>query len=162
MFRRYKEIWSGILMGACMWVLDALMHITQHNDFTWGGFGREVATGDQYALIFRGLFLMISVALGSSLWRSRRRKEQINNIQALLSALRRQIANPSLLIVGYSQMLHLREGWPLSRDTIQIIKEIQVNARKINNAVECLPSPLTMLEESAISPVEVANEEAIL
>ena len=161
MFRRYKEIWFGVLMGMCMWALDALMHVLQHDDFTWSGFSREIATNDRYALMFRSLFLMVSLALGTSLWRSRQRKEQVTNIQALLTALRRQIANPALLIVGYSQMLHQREGWPLSQDSLQLIKEIQLNARKINNAVECLPSPLTLLDESAISLVEVANEEAL-
>ncbi len=160
MFRRYKEIWFGISMGVCMWMLDAMMHTTQHSDFTWATFGREIATSDGNSLFFRSFFLIVSIALGSSLWRSNQRKEQVTNIQSLLSALRRQIGNPSLLIVEYSQMLSLREGWPLGRDSIQIIKEIQMNARKINNAVDCLPSPLYMLEESEAGIEKVTSEEA--
>ncbi|MBI3652702.1 MAG: hypothetical protein HY231_16895 [Acidobacteria bacterium] len=159
MFRWYKEIWFGVAMGICMWMLDALMHTTQHNEFTWSAFGQEIGANDSNSLIFRSMFVIVSIGLGSSLWRSNQRRNQITHIQSLLSALRRQIGNPSLLIVEYAQMLHLREGWPVGRDSIQIIQEIQANAQKITNAVECLPSPLTVLEEAETRTVKATREE---
>jgi hypothetical protein len=43
-------------------------------------------------------------------------------------------------------MLTLKEGWPVGRESVEMINEIQINAQKINNALKCLPVPLAPSE----------------
>ncbi len=147
-YKRFKEIWYGLVMGVSMWMIDAAMHTSVHRQFTWNGFAKELIATDSSQLLFRGLFVTVSTALGISLWRSNRRKSQVDNLRASVDSLYREISSPLLLIVGYSQMLTLREGWPVSREAVEIVDEIQINARKIDDVIKRLPPPAAGLEEA--------------
>lgn len=150
-FGRYKEIWCGIAIGVSTWMLDAMMHASLHGRFTWRGLTSEIIASDGAQLLFRALFVVVAVAFGVSLWRSNKRKYQMHDLRAAVDSLYRQIANPLLLIVGYSQMLSLKEGWPVGREAVDILKEIQLNARKIDEVIKHLPPPGSPLPEEAIA-----------
>ena len=148
---RYKEIWYGIAIGISMWILDAMMHASSHGLPTWSHFTREVIASDSAQLLFRALFVLVSLAFGVSLWRSNQRKHQARNLCAGVGTLYSQIANPLVLIVGYSQILSLKEGWPVSREEVEILKDIQMNARRIDELIKRLPPPGMQIHEGTFS-----------
>lgn len=149
-------------MGISMWVLDAAMHCVQRAPISWSGFTKEMIASDGAQLLFRILFVAMATALGVSLWRSNRHRCQVRDLQALLGAFHRQVVNPVVLIVGYSRMLSLREGWPVGREAVEIISEIQLNAQKINNAIKRLPPPFEPLEAASVGDPEMARARATL
>ena len=147
--KRYKEIWYGLAIGVSMWMLDAAMHASLHGQFNWSGFAKEIIASDSAQLLFRALFVIVSTAFGISLWRSSQRKSQVHDLRASTDSLYREISSPLLLIVGYSQMLSLKEGWPVGREAIEIVGEIQFNARKVSEVIKRIPPPGTPIEEVA-------------
>lgn len=150
MLGRYKEIWYGAAIGISTWILDAMMHAIQRGPISWSAFTKEAIASDSAGLLFRIFFVVVSTALGVSLWRSNRHRCELRELQGLFGAFHRQVVNPMLLIVGYSRMLTLREGWPVGRESVEMINEIQINAQKINNALKCLPPPLEPVETSEL------------
>lgn len=145
--KRYKEIWCGLAMGFSMWTLDAAMHAGLHGQFNLRSFTKELIASDSALLLFRALFVIVSTALGISLWRSNRRKCEVRELRASADSLYREIASPLLLIVGYSQMLSLKDGWPVGREAIEIVGEIQINAQKVSEAMKRVPPPGSPIEE---------------
>ncbi len=138
---RHKEIWYGVAIGLSSWALDAMMHASLHRPITWKAFAKELISSDSAQLLFRVLFVIVASAFGFSLWRSNRRKSKVQEIQNTVDSFYRQIANPLVLVVGYSQMLSLRRGCPVGRETLEIIQQIHLNAQKINDAIKNLPPP---------------------
>jgi len=156
----YKEVAYGAGMGVSMWVVDATMHAIQRGPISWSGFVQEMIASNDAQLLFRLLFVAMATALGISLWRSNRHRCQVRDLQALLGAFHRQVVNPVVLIVGYSRMLSLREGWPVGREAVEIIHEIQLNAQKVNNAIKHLPPPFETVATASVSDTETARARA--
>lgn len=152
MLGRYKEIWYGAAIGISTWMLDAMMHAIQRGPISWSTFTKEAISSEGTGLLFRIFFVVVSTALGVSLWRSNRDRCELRELQGLFGAFHRQVVNPVVLIIGYSRMLTLREGWPVGREAVEMVNEIQINAQKINNALKCLPAPLEPAE-----PVETVE-----
>jgi hypothetical protein len=138
-------------MGASMWTLDAAMHASLHGQISWSGFANEIIASDSALLLFRALFVIVSTALGISLWRSNQRKSEVHELRASAHLLYREIATPLVLIVGYSQMLSLKEGWPVGREAIEIVGEIQINAQKVSEVIKRIPPPGTPIEQAAFN-----------
>jgi hypothetical protein len=158
MLGRYKEIWYGVAIGISTWMLDAMMHVIQRGPISWSAFTNEAIASDSAGLLFRIFFVVVSTALGVSLWRSNRHRCELRELQGLFGAFHRQVVNPVLLIVGYSRMLTLKEGWPVGRESVEMINEIQINAQKINNALKCLPVPLEPSE--TVETVELIGADS--
>lgn len=150
-FKRYKEILYGVAAGVSVWMLDAAMHADLHGQLNWGGFTKELVANDGAQLLFRALFVVVAAAFGISLWRGNQRQSQAKDLHAAFDLLYRQIANPLFLVVGYSQMLSLKEGWPVGREAIELVDEIQINARKIREMLRQLPPPGMPIEEEAFA-----------
>jgi hypothetical protein len=70
---------------------------------------------------------------------SRERERRVRDLQQTLNSLQFQIANPLLLIVGYSSTLSLKEGWPASREAIEMVSEIRLNSQRLNEVVKQWP-----------------------
>lgn len=151
MMGRYREIAYGVLTGLGIWVIDALLQASGRDHFGFDTVASEMILSRPSQLLLRILLLIVSVALGYSLWQSRERERRMRDLQMMLSSLQRQIVNPSLLILGYSSNLALREGWPVSHESVEMMSEIQCNARKINEIIKQWPgadyTPTTMGEK---------------
>lgn len=158
-FISYKEICYGAAIGASVWVLDAVMHANQRGRLNWGEFVREFVAGDSAQFLFRALFVAIAGAFGFSLWRSNRRRRQVDELHAAADLLHRQIAGPLLLIVGYCQMLSLKPGWPVGREAIEIVDAIHSNARKISATLNRLPPPGAPIQGEMFAGPGVAETE---
>lgn len=153
----YKEICYSAAIGASVWIVDAVMHASQQGRLSWGGFVRELAASDSAQLLFRALFVAVAVAFGFSLWRSNQRRRQVDELREAADLLHRQIASPLLLIVGYCQMLSLKQGWPVGREAAEIIAEIHINARKINETIKHLPPPGAPIQEKFLTGLPMAE-----
>jgi hypothetical protein len=160
MIGRYKEIWYGVAIGISMWMLDAMMHASMHGHLGWQTFIREIFVDDAIQLFFRGLFVVVAMAFGFTLWRSNLRKDQVQDLQTAIDLFQRQTVNPLLLIVGYCRLLSLKEGWPVTRQEIEIIREIQLNSQKLGEVINRLPPPGTPFLASEFTDVAVAEVKA--
>ena len=132
---RYREIAFGMLAGLGLWLMDALLQASGRDHFGFDTIANEMISSRPPQLLLRVLLLVISVALGYSLWQSRERERRMRDLQMMLNSLQRQIVNPSLLILGHSSNLALREGWPVSRESVEIVSEIRCNAQKLNEII---------------------------
>ena len=160
MIKRYKEVWYGLFIGLTMWSLDAMMHASMHGHFTWTHFNQELLSEDITQLFFRTLFILISVALGFALWRSNQRKYQVEDLQLTLNSLHRQVVSPLLIITGYCRLLSLKEGWPVSKEAIEMIENIQLNADKINEIIKQLPPPGAInLDKERLTNITMINNK---
>lgn len=149
--RTHKEICYGVAIGVSIWTVDAVMHASQRGHLSWGEFTRELIASDRAQLLFRALFVAVAVAFGLSLWLSNRRRRQVDDLREAVDSLYRQIGNPLLLIVGYCQMLSLRQGWPVGREAVEIVDEIHLNARRISEMIKQLPPPGAPIQEETLT-----------
>lgn len=136
---RYREIAYGVLTGLSIWVIDAVLQAGGRDHFGFDTVASEMILSRPPQLLLRMLLLIVSVALGYNLWQSRERERRRRDLQMILKSLQRQIVNPSLLILGHSSNLALREGWPVSRESVEMMSEIQCNARKLNEIIKQWP-----------------------
>ena len=146
MLRKYKEIWYGVATGASFWSLDAFMNARLQDQFGLSSFFREAISHSGGQFLFRLFFVIIATAFGYSFWRGNQRKQHAENLQLTIDELHRNIASPLMLITRYSQMLSLREGWPVTREAIEAVRAIQVNAQKVTGVLTQLPPPSALTE----------------
>lgn len=161
MLSRYKEIWYGALIGLSTLALDAMMHASMHGQLNFKSFITELFLLDITQLFFRSLFVVISVAFGYALWRSNQHRNQVQDLQLGVETLHRQIMNPLVLIIGYSQLLSLKEGWPVSKENIELVDAIRSNAEKINGLIKQLPPPGQNLSSMQLTELSVNEEKPI-
>jgi hypothetical protein len=124
--RRYREIAYGVLTGLGIWVIDAMLQAGGDGHLGFDTVVSEMILSRPPQLLLRVSLLLISVALGYSLWQSRERERRMHDLQ-------------TLLILGHSSNLALREGWPVSRESVEMMSEIQCNARKLNEIIRQWP-----------------------
>jgi nitrogen-specific signal transduction histidine kinase len=141
MLSRYKEIWYGVLIGLSTFILDVMMHASMHGQLNLWSFINELFLVDVTQLFFRSLFVLVSIAFGFTLWRSNQHKNQMQDLQTGIETLHKQIMNPLVLIIGYSQLLSLKEGWPATQENIELVNAIRSNAEKINELIKQMPPP---------------------
>ncbi len=111
MVKRYKEIIYGVLLGAVMWCVDAAMHV-QLGDavHSSGAFLDELLRPGATQLLFRFVFLFISIAFGWALWRSNWRERELRQLETAIISFHRQLDSPAMRIVNHARMLHNRPG----------------------------------------------------
>ncbi|MGE0883435.1 MAG: hypothetical protein AB7P14_07830 [Blastocatellales bacterium] len=120
-------------------MIDAMLQAGGGEHFGFDAVAREMILSRPPQMLLRVLLLIISLALGYSLWKSRERERRMRDLQMTLNLLQHQIVHPSLLILGHSSNLALREGWPVSRESVETLSEIQFNARKLNEILKRWP-----------------------
>ncbi len=161
MLSRYKEIWYGALIGLSTLALDAMMHASMHGHLNFKSFITELFLLDITQLFFRSLFILISIAFGFALWRSNQHRNQVQDLKTGVEILHRQIMNPLILIIGYSQLLSLKEGWPVSKENIELVNAICFNADKINDLIKQLPPPGQSLSSTQLTELPVNEEKSV-
>lgn len=141
MFEKYKEIWYGLAIGLSTCIIDAMMHADIEGQFNFTAILKDLLQGNATQQCFRSLFIIVSLAFGVTLWRSNRRKFQMLNLQAQLDDVQKRIIKPITLIHGYAQMINVKEGWPITPETVNNINEIKSNANIVYQVINQLPPP---------------------
>jgi hypothetical protein len=105
LLRRYKEIIYGLLLGLAMWVVDAAMHAQLGAQIQSAGLADELVRPGATQLLFRSVFVIISLILGWSLWHSNWRERELRALEDAIVAFHRQLDSPAMRIVSHTRML---------------------------------------------------------
>ena len=131
-FKRYKEILFGFALGAAMWLIDSVMHTelgkSVHAESLW----TEVFAPHPTALIFRSVYLAISISFGFFLWRMNWRERQLRALEQAVIAFQRQLDAPALRILGASRQLQNRNSVQLDEIAERLASEINLDAGLID------------------------------
>ena len=58
-------------------------------------------------------------------------------------------------------MLSLKEGWPVSKENIELVNSIRSNAEKINELIKQLPPPGQQLSSAQLTEISLNEEKSI-
>lgn len=161
MLGRYKEILYGFAIGISTWLLDVMMHASMHGHLNLHSFLEDLTTKNTTQQFFRLLFIVIAIAFGFALWRSNQRKHQVQSLQISIDSFHQQVINPLTLMVGYLELLSLKEGWPTSKENIELVAAIKLNAAKINDLMKLLPPPGIGSSESYLKAFSNSEETTV-
>ncbi len=132
MFKSYKEIWFGGLLGLAMWLVDAVMHVELGADVHAESLWSEIFSPHPTALIFRLLYLIIAVAFGVFLWRANWRERELRALEQSVISFQRQLDAPALRILGAVRQLHKRNSIRLDETAEKLAGEIDFDANLID------------------------------
>lgn len=133
MLRRFKEIYFGVLLGAAMWVVDALMHTQLGAELHASHkFWDELVQPHTTTLLFRIVFLLIATLFGWALWRANWRERELRALEDAIIAFHRQLDSPAMRIINHARMLHGRPGVMHDAEARQLASAISDDARVIN------------------------------
>ncbi|MEJ7577683.1 MAG: hypothetical protein WKF74_11840 [Pyrinomonadaceae bacterium] len=133
MFLRYKEIVFGVLLGLAMWIVDAAMHVSIGADVhSSGSFLAELLEPGATQLLFRSVFLLISLLFGWSLWRSNWRERELRALERAIVAFHRQLDSPAMRIISHIRMLQGRAGVTRDEVAAELADAIGDDARVID------------------------------
>lgn len=131
-FKSYKEIWFGVLLGVAMWLIDAVMHVELgaevHAESLWA----EIFSPHPTALIFRLLYLIIAIAFGVFLWRANWRERELRALEQSVISFQRQLDAPALRILGAVRQLQTRNSIRLDDTASRIASDINIDANQID------------------------------
>ncbi|MBA2341574.1 MAG: hypothetical protein H0V88_14400 [Pyrinomonadaceae bacterium] len=137
LFRRYKEIILGALLGFAMWIVDAAMHAQLAADFhSSNSFSTELLHPGSVQLIFRSLFVLISMLFGWALWRANWRERELEALERAIIAFHRRLDSPAMRIVSRVRVLQGRPTFTRDDVAQEIIAEIGEDARRIDNLAQ--------------------------
>jgi hypothetical protein len=137
MYRRYKEIIFGVLLGLAMWVMDAAMHIQIGGDVhSTGGFVGELLNPGAAQLFFRGGFIVIATAFGWALWRSNWRERELRALEDAIIAFNHQLGSPAMRIVSHTRMLQGCTGVTRDEVAMSLAESISDDAHTIDHLAQ--------------------------
>ncbi|HMW03116.1 MAG TPA: hypothetical protein PLB18_22420 [Acidobacteriota bacterium] len=141
MLKNYKEVWIGVALGGGIWALDAVMNMGIFGGYCCSHCAENAVLGTMPQCLLRCLVVITTTTTGFVLWLSNRRRQQMQSLQATLDTFHQEVASPLLLIYGYTRMLPAKEGFPVTRETVELIRQIQHQADRMNQLIEKLPPP---------------------
>jgi len=133
MIKRYKEIFSSLLLGLAMWAADALMHtmMPASSSEERTGLAEELFSTDHPQLIFRLFFVVFALFLGWLLWRSNRGEREAGDLERWNAAFYQRIVTPATLILDDCNMLARSGG--LTGESLKLVEEIRGHARQVDD-----------------------------
>lgn len=133
MFRRYKEILFGFILGLAMWGMDAVMHTQLGADVhSSGSIADELVHPGATQLFFRGGFLVIAIAFGWALWRSNWRERELRALEDAIVAFHRKLDSPAMRIVSHIRMLQGRPSVMRDEVAASVTASVSEDARIID------------------------------
>lgn len=129
MFKRYKEIWFGVLLGAGMWLTDVWMHVELGSDVHSHDFYSELFQPHPTAVLFRAIYFLIAVAFGVFLWRANWRERELRAFETAILAFQRQLDRPALRILAHIRQLQNRNSVQLDEAARALTDHIGADAR---------------------------------
>ncbi len=137
MFRRYKEIFFGLLLGIAMWIMDAAMHVQIGSEVhSSGSFADELLHPGPAQLIFRTGFTVIAAAFGWALWRSNWRERELRALEDAIIAFNRQLGSPAMRIVSHVRMLQGCPGVARDEVAMNLAEAIGTDAHTIDHLAQ--------------------------
>jgi hypothetical protein len=137
MFKKYKEIFYGLLFGLGAWAIDAGMHARMENVSFWTALFQPQAG----MIFYRVLVIFFGLALGWSLWQKNKREREFRQLAETLVRFHLEIVQPAFLIHADAEVLLAGEEMHLSPAALAIVRSVYDKAQSIVSlAKERLPA----------------------
>lgn len=132
MFKRYKEILFGVLLGVAMWLVDAAMHATLGAEIHSEGFFAELLAPHLTTLLFRSVYFILAVAFGVFLWRMNWRERRFRALEKAVINFQHQLDAPALRILTSIRQLQNRNAVRLDEIAAELAENINADAGLID------------------------------
>jgi MFS superfamily sulfate permease-like transporter len=136
MFKRYKEIVFGVLLGAAMWIVDAAMHVELGAEVASHGFLAELFAPHPTAVLFRLVYLVLATAFGIVLWRANWREREVRAFEQAVITFQRQLDSTALRILSHARQLQNLNSVRLDETAAQLAEEIGADARTLDELAQ--------------------------
>ena len=128
MFRRYKEIFYGLMFGLGAAFIDTFVDATtQHKAFWDFGLGM---------LLYRAVFVLFGFMLGWLLWRNNQSERESRSLIAAMQKLKSDIGPPAVIIHAQTQLLLTKSGAGLPPEIEGIVRSIHEQSVKLQSIVK--------------------------
>lgn len=149
MFRRYKEIFYGLIFGLGGACIDTFVDAaTEHKAF-WD-FGPGM-------FLYRGLFVVFGLILGWLLWRNNQSERQLRSLIDAIQKLQSSIDPPTVIIHAQTQLLLTKPGAPLPPEIEVVVRSIHEQSLKLQSIVKDSASLLAYGKPGAAMPAEISD-----
>ena len=118
MFQKYKEILFGLAFGLGAVLIDTSMDATAD-----GNSLVDEVVEHPGMLLYRGVFILLGLALGWLLWQRNRRERQVRDISETLRRVQRECGTQGLLLRSTLQTLLTRDDLHLSDEASRLLQD---------------------------------------
>lgn len=129
MWRRYKEVFFGLLFGLGASAIDIVMHGSMEKTDWW----TELIRPQPMMLAYRLFFVLFGLGLGWLLWRKNKAERNYRILAEAFTRLQGRIGNPSVLIHLNMQLLLTRADLSLPPEAEKMIRDAYEGARELSN-----------------------------
>jgi hypothetical protein len=136
MFKRYKEILFGMLLGAAMWIIDAAMHAEIGTEVGSHGFLAEIFEPHLTTVFFRLVYFVLASAFGVYLWRANWREREVRALEQAVVSFQRHLDVPALRILSCARQLQSRNSVMLDASASLLAEEISADARQLDELAQ--------------------------
>jgi hypothetical protein len=131
MFRRYKEFILGIGFGMVAMLIDTATDARVEGNSVGG----ELAAHPGM-MVYRLGFVLLGLALGWLLWRSRKSEREVELLEDKLAKLRQQVDAKSLLLRSKLQLLLTRDDLHLSAEAQRLIRDAYERSQELQRVAD--------------------------
>jgi H+/Cl- antiporter ClcA len=136
MLQKYKEILFGLAFGIGAVVLDTGM-----DAWTNGNSLPDEVAEHPHMMLYRAVFIVLGLALGSLLWQRNRRERAYRQIAETLRTIQRECGTQAFLLRSTLQNLLIRDDVRLSPEASQLVQQAYQKTEQLERIAEMkLPS----------------------
>ncbi len=131
MFRKYKEIVFGIGFGIGALMIDAALDAkAEGNSFA------DEAAAHPGMMLYRLGFVLLGLAFGWMLWRSRKREREVELLTETLHHFQQQCVTQALLLRSTLQVLLTRDDLHLPDEAQRMVRDAYQKAQELQRMAE--------------------------
>ena len=131
MFQKYKEIFFGLAFGIGAFLLDTGMDAVADGNSLMDEVAEHPAM-----LLYRGVFIVLGLALGWLLWRRNQRERQFRQLAETVRRLQQECEKQALLLRSTLQNLLIRDDIRLSDAASQMVQEAYQKTQELQRIAE--------------------------
>ena len=134
MFRRYKEIFYGLVFGFGAAIIDTLMDARQEGL----SFAGEMAQ-HPVMIFYRICFVLFGLLLGWLLWRDSKRVRDFRELSETMAQLRQQLGKNAFLMQTKLQLLLTRDDLHIPQEAQELIRLVYQSSQELQGALRDTP-----------------------
>lgn len=131
MVQRYKEIFFGFAFGVGAVLIDTTMDAVAE-----GNSLMDEVIEHPGMLLYRGIFILLGLALGWLLWQRNRGEREVRQITETLQKIRHECAAQGLLVGATLQRLLTRDDLHLSDEASRLLHDAYTKSQEFQRIAE--------------------------
>ena len=131
MFRKYKEIFLGLIFGILAVVIDLAMDAAAEGNSLMDELAEHPGM-----IFYRLVFVLLGLLLGWLLWRGNRAERESRQLRETLRSVQQRCGAQGLLIGASLQKLLTHSGLGLSGEGQQLVQEAYQRSREFQAIAE--------------------------